>query len=199
MRSIEHWERIHAEKHTDVSWWQEADALWLDLIERTEVDKDQAVIDVGGGASLLVDALVHNGYTDVTLLDIAQSALDRVKQRLGTAVSYVASDVTKYENDKKFALWHDRAVFHFLTSEGAKAAYRESVKAHTVKGSWVVLCTFADDGPDKCSGLDVQRYSEEQLSRALGPDFTCHWTLRRSHMTPWNSEQKFVIAAFTRN
>lgn len=198
MSTASHWEGIHSEKLTDVSWWQTPEALWFDLIERTGVDKSGAVIDVGGGSSLLVDALVSEGFTDVTLLDIAQAALDRVEKRIGSRIHYICSDVTTLNAGRTFDLWHDRAVFHFLTTDLDRMEYRKRIKEHTKPGSWVVLSTFAEDGPEKCSGLDVQRYSEPDLASSLGPDFVCHWTERRTHITPWGSEQKFVTAGFKR-
>lgn len=198
MSTQAHWQQIHAEKLADVSWWQESKALWFDLVERIGLDKAAPVIDVGGGASLFVDELVSRGFTDVTLLDIAQSAIDRVRARLSDAIHYECADITHFVTPKKFALWHDRAVFHFLTSPKDQEAYRQTVKKHTESGSWVILSTFADDGPEKCSGLDVQRYSEEELAAALGHDFQCAWTERRTHVTPWGSEQKFVIAVLKR-
>ena len=196
MSREDHWQALHAEKHTNVSWWQDSQALWFDLIQQTHLPLSAPVIDVGGGASLLVDELVRYGYDDVTLLDIAQSALDRVRSRLDQKISYVRSDVTDFRSDKKFSLWHDRAVFHFLVTDADQAAYRESVTANTCSDGFVILSTFADDGPEKCSGLEVARYSERELASALGSPFEVVAMDRRSHMTPWGSEQKFVSAVF---
>ena len=197
--SVQHWEDIHSQKHMDVSWWQDPQALWFDLVEFTNTSKDEPVIDVGGGASLLVDELLHHGFTDVTLLDIAQSALDRTKQRLDDKIHYLHTNVTTLNSTKKFALWHDRAVLHFLTTEAEQSAYRTAVHANVKNHGHVILCTFADDGPQQCSGLNVQRYSEDELAQFLGPEFSAMKTERRIHTTPWGSEQKFVVAVLKRN
>jgi trans-aconitate methyltransferase len=197
-----HWESVHAAKGAgEVSWWQEPDSLWLDLIERAGVAPADPVVDVGAGASLLVDALLDAGFTDVTVLDLSTSALDRVARRLGprgAGVRLVAADVTGYRGGRPYALWHDRAVFHFLTEAADRAAYRESLLANLAPGGLAVLAVFAPDGPESCSGLPVRRYALAELVDELGPGFTLVHGERRVHTTPWGAEQPFTVALMRR-
>lgn len=198
-----HWEGVHAEKGAgEVSWWQEPDSLWLDLIERAGVSPSQPVVDVGAGASLLVDALLDAGFTDVTVLDISASALDRVARRLGpraASVRLVAADVTHYRGARPVALWHDRAVFHFLTDPADRRAYRESLRANLEPGGLAVIAVFAPDGPETCSGLPVRRYDLPGLVHEIGPGFTLVHGQRRVHTTPWGAEQPFTAALLRRD
>jgi SAM-dependent methyltransferase len=198
-----HWERVHAEKGAgDVSWWQEPDSLWLDLIERSGVSPADPVVDVGAGASLLVDALLDAGYSDVTVLDISASALDRVSRRLGeraAGVRLVACDVTAFRGERPYALWHDRAVFHFLTDPADRDAYRASLRANLALGGLAVLAVFAPDGPETCSGLPVRRYDVPQLVKEIGPGFALVHGERRVHTTPWGAEQPFTVALLRRD
>jgi trans-aconitate methyltransferase len=193
---------VHAGKGAgEVSWWQEPDSLWLDLIERAGVAPADPVVDVGAGASLLVDALLDAGFTDVTVLDLSTSALDRVARRLGprgAGVRLVAADVTGYRGGRTYALWHDRAVFHFLTEAADRAAYRESLLANLAPGGLAVLAVFAPDGPESCSGLPVRRYALAELVDELGPGFTLVHGERRVHTTPWGAEQPFTVALMRR-
>jgi trans-aconitate methyltransferase len=194
---------VHAEKGAgEVSWWQEPDGLWLDLIERAGVSPADPVVDVGAGASLLVDALLDAGYSDVTVLDLSASALDRVSRRLGeraAGVRLVAGDITAFRGERPYALWHDRAVFHFLTDPADRAAYRESLLANLAPGGLAVLAVFAPDGPETCSGLPVRRYDVPQLVNEIGPGFTLVHGERRVHTTPWGAEQPFTVALLQRD
>ena len=198
-----HWEGVHAQKGAgEVSWWQAPDSLWLDLIERTGVSPAKPAVDVGAGASLLVDALLEAGFTDVTVLDISASALDRVARRLGAraaGVRLVAADVTAFRGGRPYALWHDRAVFHFLTDPADREAYRESLRANLAPGGLVVLAVFAPDGPETCSGLPVRRYALADLVEAVGPGFTLVHGERRVHTTPWGAEQPSTVALLRRD
>jgi SAM-dependent methyltransferase len=198
----EHWEGVHAEKGAgDVSWWQETDSLWLDLIERAGASPADPVVDVGAGASLLVDALLDAGFSDVTVLDISAAALDRVARRLGAraaGVRLVAADVTEFRGDRPYALWHDRAVFHFLTDPADRDAYRASLRANVAPGGLAVLAVFAPDGPETCSGLPVRRYDVQGLVDEIGAGFALVHAERRVHTTPWGSEQPFTVALLRR-
>jgi SAM-dependent methyltransferase len=198
-----HWEGVHAAKGAgEVSWWQEPDSLWLDLIEHAGVSPTDPVVDVGAGASMLVDALLEAGFTDVTVLDISASALDRVARRLGERaadVRLVAGDVTEFRAERPYVLWHDRAVFHFLTDPADRRAYRESLRANLAPGGLAVIAVFAPDGPENCSGLPVRRYDVPGLAREIGPGFTLVHGERRVHTTPWGAEQPFTVALLRRD
>jgi trans-aconitate methyltransferase len=197
-----HWQEVHAEKGAgEVSWWQEPDSLWLDLVERTGVAAADPVIDVGAGASLLVDALLDRGFADVTVLDVAPAALDRVRERLGaraSAVHLVAADVTQWRGDRPYALWHDRAVLHFLTDQDDQDAYVASLLANLAPGGAAILATFAPDGPQTCSGLPVRRYAADELVALVGEGFALEHSERRVHTTPWGGEQPFTVALLRR-
>jgi SAM-dependent methyltransferase len=158
-------------------------------------------IDVGGGASNLVDALLAQGWQDLTVLDIAAPALDAAKARLGPLagkVDWVAADITRWEPDRKFDVWHDRAVFHFLSEPAQREAYRRALSQGTAKDSRVIIATFALDGPDKCSGLPVQRYDAAGLVQQLGDRFQLVKDWREEHVTPWGATQSFIWCAFRR-
>src|SRR3990167_2839503 len=183
----------------EVSWYQEAPTTSLTLIQKVGLNKDDRIIDVGGGASTLVDQLIRLGFEDVTVLDLSAAALEKAKQRLGDLakkVEWLEQDVTTYTPRQPFNLWHDRAVFHFLTDLNDRNRYIEVLKASLVPHGHVVLATFASDGPNKCSGLDVCRYSAESLQDAMGSSFHLVETRYETHHTPWNSEQRFIYAYF---
>ena len=195
-----HWETVYTQKNPmEVSWYQEAPTTSLTLIQKVGLNKDDRIIDVGGGASTLVDQLIRLGFEDVTVLDLSAAALEKAKQRLGDLakkVEWLEQDVTTYTPRQPFNLWHDRAVFHFLTDLNDRNRYIEVLKASLVPHGHVVLATFASDGPNKCSGLDVCRYSAESLQDAMGSSFHLVETRYETHHTPWNSEQRFIYAYF---
>jgi len=203
MSTREHWEKIYGtKKATDVSWYQPHLQRSLDLIVRAGIGTDARIIDVGGGVSTLVDDLIDRGFRHITVVDIAQSALDAAKLRLGDRaqqVTWVAGDITmlNFPADS-FDLWHDRAVFHFLTSEADRRAYLERVCCAVRKGGYVVLATFGPEGPEKCSGLPVMRYSAEELKAAFGAAFRVVSHLEEHHRTPWGTEQEFVYCLCAR-
>lgn len=198
----QHWEAVYQEKDPlRVSWYQKEPAVSLQLIQNSGIGHDDGVIDVGGGASVLVDYLLKAGYRDVSVLDISAHALAHAKQRLGeqaAAVNWFEADVTAFQAGRSFALWHDRAVFHFLTQAADRAAYREVLAASIPVGGQVIIATFALDGPEQCSGLDVQRYSPESLSEELGEAFALQETLSECHHTPAEKEQQFTYCRFRR-
>jgi cyclopropane fatty-acyl-phospholipid synthase-like methyltransferase len=199
---VSHWEGVYATRRThEVSWYQIRPETSLRLIAKLGIGPGDAVIDVGGGASNLVDHLVGEGYTAVTVLDISASALDAVKERLGPAaakVRWLAGDITRLKPQGPFRLWHDRAVFHFLTDAADRRGYVATLSESLPAGSLAIMATFAEDGPERCSNLPVRRYSPEQLAEELGPDFTLIESLRETHITPSQGEQKFIYCCFRR-
>ena len=169
------------------------------MIAATGLSGDAAIIDIGSGASRLVDDLLKRKFRNVTVLDLSGAALLAAKQRLGAAgsdVQWVVADVTKWETTETFDLWHDRAAFHFLTAAEDRAVYLSRLKSALKPGGYCIIATFAPDGPERCSGLEIVRYDAESLSRALGDQFSLLKTERHSHMTPWKSEQRFQFSLF---
>jgi SAM-dependent methyltransferase len=197
MNRKQHWEKIYSGKAPDtVSWYQKHAELSVRLIRNTGLGKHAAIIDVGGGASRLVDDLVADGYTDVTVLDLSKAALDVAKQRLGNnanAVHWMEGDVTRAAfPNYRFDIWHDRAVFHFLTNPEDRKAYVEQVMRAVRPGGHVIVATFAEDGPDKCSGLPVVRYQPESLHAEFGNAFLLVEHEKEAHHTPSGAVQQFV-------
>lgn len=192
----DHWEGVYSSKQPhEVSWYQPVPARSLELIRATGIPLDAPVIDVGGGASTLVDHLLAAGYGDLTVLDIAPAALAAARQRLGPhggAVAWVAADVTVWQPPRQYRLWHDRAVFHFLTDAADRARYLAVLEAALAPGGDLVLATFGPDGPTRCSGLPVERYSAEELSRVLGPAYALRHQLLDTHETPSRGRQQFL-------
>ena len=202
MNRQEHWNDVYRAKGAqNVSWFQTEPTLSLELIKAAQVPADGGVLDVGGGASVLVDRLLDAGYARLGVLDISAAALALARERLGAragAVEWFESDVTGFQPPHRFALWHDRAVFHFLTSVAERRAYVAALERTLAPGGAVVIATFALDGPPQCSGLDVARYDENSLASELGAHFVLRQVLRETHRTPWNSEQRFVYCRFQR-
>lgn len=197
MDSKQHWERIYTTKPPDsVSWFQEHAGQSLRLIHNTRLGKDAAIVDVGGGASRLVDGLAAEGYTDLTVLDLSSAALAVARQRLGRhadEVRWMEGDVTRAEFPAhRFDIWHDRAVFHFLTDPADRHAYVERVMRAVRPGGHVIVATFAEDGPDKCSGLPVMRYQPETLHAEFGDAFLLVEHEKEAHHTPSGTVQQFV-------
>lgn len=185
-----------------MSWYQARPDLSLDLIADSGVARDAAIIDVGGGASTLVDHLITAGYSDLSVLDLSGEALSKARARLGTEraarVDWIESDVIRFVPQRRYTLWHDRAVFHFLTDEPARAAYRETLRRSLEPDGTVVIAAFALDGPTRCSGLDVVRYDADTLAAALGNEFVLVDSRREQHVTPGGATQSFVYARLSR-
>lgn len=197
-----HWNEVYRTRaETEVSWFQTSADLSLELIENAGQDRAAPVLDVGAGASTLVDGLLARGFTDVTLLDIASTAFDAVRARIGERgeVTYVAADITTWTPPRQFMIWHDRAVFHFMTTDEQRAAYRRALGAAVPRGGHVILATFAEDGPERCSGLSVSRYSADELALELAGLLTLVAARRHVHTTPKGAPQGFTFALFTRN
>lgn len=192
-----HWDEVYATKPAQaVSWYQPHAALSLELIRRTGAGRDAAIIDVGGGASTLVDDLLADGYRDLTVLDLSAAALDVARRRLGRtagAVRWLDGDVTAAALPaRRFDVWHDRAVFHFLTEAAQRRAYVEQVMRAVKPGGHVIVATFAPDGPLQCSGLPVMRYSADSLHDEFGTAFELVEHRDESHLTPAGKVQHFI-------
>lgn len=195
-----HWDRVYAQRGaTAVSWYQDNPARSRDLIVASGVIRSAPIIDVGGGASRLVDVLLADGYEDVTVLDVSGAALELARQRLGdraAAVTFIEGDVTEFHPMQRFAVWHDRAVFHFLTTVDDRKRYVAALRRGLVAGGHVVIATFGPGGPDRCSGLEVVRYSPESLTLELGVGFALEQSEEEVHTTPTGVEQQFIYCRF---
>ncbi len=195
-----HWEKVYTEKTPEgVSWYQRQPAMSLELIVSSGIGPTGKIIDVGGGASVLVDKLLDKGFKDLTVLDISAGAMDYAKERLGTRaenVHWIEADVTEFEPSDQYDLWHDRAVFHFLTDTGDRKKYVKCVRRALRPGGHLIISTFAMEGPPQCSGLDIERYSPDKLKNELGGSFELIRHVHEVHQTPWNKEQKFMYCCF---
>jgi SAM-dependent methyltransferase len=199
-----HWDAIYRAKAPEqLTWFQAEPRTSLALIQRAVPDPASSVIDVGGGASRLVDGLVRLGYDRVSVLDVSPSALAASRQRLGPAadhVTWIEADVlTAGLPRSTFDLWHDRAVFHFLTAPTDRAGYVDQVRRALKPGGHVVIATFAEDGPTRCSGLPVVRYTAEALQQEFGPEFVLVDSLREVHVTPSGGAQAFTHVLLRRD
>jgi SAM-dependent methyltransferase len=193
----DHWEAAYETRGaTEVSWFQTVPVVSLELIETLGVSQDAAVIDIGGGASSLVDHLVEQGFSDLSVLDISGTALGVARQRLGAGapVSWLHQDLLSWRPSGRFDLWHDRAVFHFLVGED-RDAYLEVLRCGIAPGGALIMATFAEDGPEYCSGLPVARYSTIELGSVLGEGFAVVETRREVHTTPAGATQPFTWVA----
>lgn len=197
-----HWDGVYASKQeAEVSWFETTPLISLDLIRRSGMHINSSIIDIGGGASRLADALLDEGYRIVTVLDLSDQALAASRARLGSRASqvqWIAADVTRWEPTQHYDLWHDRAAFHFLTEPEDRHAYVERVTRAVTPGGHVIIGTFAPDGPERCSGLPVVRYDAASLGRTLGEGFELKQTLPYDHRTPWGSLQHFQFSLFRR-
>jgi SAM-dependent methyltransferase len=197
-----HWEGVYTQKsESEVSWFQENPAPSLELIEQVGATAASAIIDIGGGASRLVDNLVELGFADVTVLDLSGAALEAAKGRLGGSaaqVHWIVADVTVWKPDKAYDIWHDRAAFHFLTEDRDRAAYVVRLERALKVGGHAIIATFALDGPERCSGLPVVRYDPVSLGQTLGRAFQLVDTRQHAHATPWASKQSFQFSVFRR-
>ncbi|MEP6591724.1 MAG: class I SAM-dependent methyltransferase [Gemmatimonadota bacterium] len=197
MNPKQHWDAVYATKAaTDVSWFQPEARLSLELIQAAVPERSAAILDVGGGASLLVDGLLAAGYRALSVLDISAAALEQARTRLGARaveVAWLDADVLSVQLPAAaFDMWHDRAVFHFLTAPSDRRRYLDQVRHAVCPGGHVVVATFAEDGPTRCSGLEVARYSAEALTAELGTGFRLLRSRREDHLTPSGSRQRFT-------
>lgn len=198
----DHWERVYSTRdERGVSWYQAQPRLSLELIESVAPPEGGRIIDVGGGASVLVDRLLERGFREVAVLDISEIALEKARARLGdraARVRWLAADVTEGPELGTFDVWHDRAVFHFLTDPAERRSYVELARSTIAEGGHLVLAAFADDGPTRCSDLDVCRYNARSLASELGAEFALVREARETHSTPWGTPQPFFYGVFRR-
>lgn len=197
----EHWEHVYQSKAADqVSWFQPEASVSVELIRQAAPDHAAAIIDVGGGASTLVDGLLTTGYRALTVLDVANTALETTRRRIGESAAHVtwvhANVLDASLPNAAFDLWHDRAVFHFLTAASDRQRYVSQVRHAVRRGGHVLMATFAEDGPTRCSGLDVSRYSADELHAEFGPEFDLVMSRREVHRTPSGAEQAFTFCLF---
>lgn len=196
----DHWDAVYQKKRADeVSWYESRPEKSLDLMRSTGVRDDDPIIDVGGGASRLVDELLAAGHGDLTVLDVSASVLEKLRERLGSAASSVTlvhQDVTAFQPARRYALWHDRAVFHFLTQREDRELYIGALRRGIRPGGHVLMATFGPDGPERCSGLPTVRYDAATLAAELGADFALVESFLVVHRTPWNANQQFLYCRF---
>lgn len=197
-----HWEKVYTTKQPDeVSWTQEVPQISLDLIHALQLPKTAAIIDIGGGDSKLVDYLLGEGFEHITVLDISVQALERAKARLGeqaSKVTWIVQDITTFTPTTTFDLWHDRAAFHFLTTETQISKYLATAKESVKDGGYTVIGTFSTSGPEKCSGLPIKQYSEATLTDLLNNGFEKIKCVTENHITPFNTTQHFLFCSFKR-
>ena len=205
-KNKQHWEDVYSDKSTDeLTWYQRKPEISLELIDEAanSMDKDRCrIIDIGAGASTLEDYLVKDSRYDIAALDIADSALARTRERLGdeaaAKINWLVEDITQPVDLGTFDIWHDRAVFHFLTQPVARQRYLQNLNRTVSVGGYVVISTFSFEGPDSCSGLDVQQYSPKTLAEQLGEKWELKQLRREDHPTPWNGTQNFIYGLFVR-
>ncbi len=193
----DHWQRRYIENAEDeLSWFESEPAISLDLIKQLGLGQETSIIDIGGGASRLTDALLRSGWQDLSVLDISAAALQITKTRLGVVaqtVNWIVADVTSWKIERTFDLWHDRAAFHFLTDPADRAAYVANMATALRPGGHAIIATFAPDGPEKCSGLPIVRYDGRALAETVGPGFAAVASHRHDHRTPGDTRQAFMF------
>ena len=197
-----HWEDIYTTRTADkLSWTQEHPSPSIEWIAEVIPDKKNAIIDVGAGISPLVDHLLNAGYVKPAVLDLSSKALSQAKKRLGdrsAEVEWIEADVTMFSGSRTFMLWHDRAVFHFLTEPESRKQYLISLQKNLAPNGYAIIATFSPTGPRQCSGLDVMQFDEKSLAAEMGSAFQLERSLQKKHTTPWGSNQDFVYCLFKR-
>ncbi len=195
-----HWENIYKTKPLDtVSWYQPTPETALEFIRNLNLDKDAAIIDIGGGDSFLVDYLLEEGYTNITVLDISEKAIDRAKKRLGNnadKVKWIVSDITLFVSTEKYDVWHDRAAFHFLTDQKDISKYLEIAEKSINPEGNLLIGTFSENGPTKCSGIEIKQYSEELMTEIFDAKFQKVNCFTIDHKTPFETIQNFIFCNF---
>jgi SAM-dependent methyltransferase len=196
----EHWENVFATKQeTEVSWFQEYPKTSIAFIELFNLPLTANIIDVGGGDSHFVDALLAKGFQHIYVLDISANAIERAKKRLGEKandVNWIVSDITNFQPNIKFDFWHDRAAFHFLTDEAKINKYVNIAENAIIKNGCLILGTFSEDGPQKCSGLEIKQYNETSMSSRFEVAFERIKCIAENHATPFNTTQNFLFCSF---
>ena len=197
-----HWRDVYQEKSpSEVSWYQKEPKLSLELIRCTNVVSNEAIIDVGGGTSVLVDYLAKECFKNLTVLDISENAIAIAKKRLGDtakSIEWIVSDITQFDTSQKFSLWHDRALFHFLTDPSDREIYVKALKKAIRTEGHLIIATFAIGGPEKCSGLEIVQYDSDKMIVELGDNFSLLEERKEIHITPANKEQEFIFFHFLR-
>ena len=197
-----HWQNIYREKSaSEVSWYQKKPQLSLDLIDDAGVNEDDAIIDIGGGASVLVDFLCRQGFRKLAVLDISANALATARKRLGEReknIDWFETDITGFIPPQRYKLWHDRAVFHFLVDQSDRRKYVSVLKRALLPGGHLIIAAFAIGGPEKCSGLDIVQYDSPKLSAELGDEFQLLEQRNELHVTPADREQAFTYYHFVK-
>jgi SAM-dependent methyltransferase len=198
-----HWEKVFANKAEDeVSWFQSYPKTSVEFFELFNLPLDANIIDIGGGDSHLVDVFIEKGYTNIYVLDISANALERAKKRLGInadKVHWIVSDVTQFKPPVKFDFWHDRAAFHFLTTEARIEKYVCIAEDSINEGGYLILGTFSETGPEKCSGLEIKQYSEASMSTRFERSFERIRCVEETHETPFHTFQNFLFCSFQRS
>jgi 2-polyprenyl-3-methyl-5-hydroxy-6-metoxy-1,4-benzoquinol methylase len=200
MNLKQHWENVFTSKQVnEVSWYQQTPEESLDFIQQMALPKTAAIIDIGGGDSFLVDHLLNMGYTNITVLDISQAAINKVKNRLGNKagkVNWVVSNILDFKTDIKYDCWHDRAAFHFLTTAAEIETYLSIAQKNVKPAGKMIIGTFSDNGPEKCSGLPVKQYDETLLSSTWQKWFSKIKCITTNHITPFKTVQHFLFCSF---
>ncbi|MBS1537856.1 MAG: methyltransferase domain-containing protein [Bacteroidetes bacterium] len=195
-----HWENIYqTKKLSEVSWFEPTPETSLNFFQQFNIPKTAKIIDIGGGDSLLVDNLLKLGYQDITILDISEQALSRAKQRLGNKaanVKWVVADVVTFKPTEKYDFWHDRAAFHFLTEENEISDYLDTVQQNINPSGVLVIGTFSEQGPKKCSGIEIKQYSESSMTKRLKTYFEKIKCITVDHKTPFDTIQNFIFCSF---
>lgn len=198
-----HWENIYETKDEhDFSWFQEYPKTSVEFLSLFGLPKESSIIDIGGGDSHFVDALIELGYKNIYVLDISDKAIERAKKRLGKnadKVNWIVSDITKFKTFKKFDFWHDRAAFHFLTNDSEVEKYVNIAEQSINKSGYLILGTFSKTGPEKCSGLEIKQYSEASMSNRFEKGFSRIKCIEETHTTPFNTQQNFLFCSFQKN
>lgn len=198
----QHWENVYGTKaEDDVSWFQTYPKTSMEFVESLPVDLSVNIIDIGGGDSRLVDALLDKGYQNIWVLDISAASIERAKKRLGAnaaKVHWIVSDVIEFIPPVKYHVWHDRAAFHFLTTEDKIAGYISIAENAIPQGGYLVLGTFSENGPTKCSGLEIKQYSEASMTTRFADSFEKLRCITEDHQTPFNITQNFTFCSFKR-
>jgi len=195
-----HWENIYSTKEfKETSWFQEKPEISLNIIQSLGLSKKAQIIDIGGGNSFLADHLLELGYRNISVLDISETAIEKAKERLGEKseqVNWICSDVTEYNFEQEFEVWHDRAAFHFLTENRQVESYISKLKTSLRSGGYFILGTFSENGPDKCSGIEIRKYSSKDLQELFEKDFEIVRLENLDHKTPWDAVQNFTFGLF---
>lgn len=198
--SKEHWEKVYTSKEdNEVSWYQDIPRTSIEVVKKTANGQSNSIIDIGGGNSNLASELMNLKFLDISVLDISEASLNRTKEKLGEKaknINWYVSDVLGFEPTKKFDIWHDRAVFHFVTGQTDKTAYVQKIKNSLKENGTLILATFSKEGPTKCSGLEICQYDKDSLIPLFGKDFDLVDLFKEEHTTPFNTTQNFIYTVW---